>query len=64
MAKNGTGGYQKLDLAPKGARFNSRVETSQQNGQIVNPPRRIGNWGRATSKQPNSLNIERPGREK
>lgn len=54
---------QRLDLSPKGVRFNSRVETSQQNGDIINPPRRIKGWSNVT-KNSNDLNVSRPGREK
>lgn len=66
MAKNGNGGYTKLDMAPKGARLNSRVETQQRNGQIVNPPRYLKDFDNRSGgpKKKNAQNVERPGREK
>ena len=63
MARNPRGGTQRLDLAPKNARFNSRINEGQQNGDIINPPRKIKGWSNVT-KRSNDLNVSRPGREK
>ena len=56
-------GFQTLNDAPKGVHFRDKLSNNQNNGDIINPPNRLKGWSNPT-KQRNSLNVQRPGKEK